>query len=264
MLISVGSMFISNVLIEGYYHNTLLLIISLCILLAINIAVFYLYEKMLDDYVKQKDEEMYRLQLAMFQNQLKIMKSANDAYKIMRHDIKHHIFMISEYITKNENEKALQYLDKINYYAGNRSQYVRTGNECIDSIFNYIIDEINKSGGTVKTDIKVPDEMQIDDFDINVILSNLLLNACEAVRKCDQKEIQAMMKYDRGLLLIKISNTYNGVIRQKDGELSSTKQKVKEHGIGLASVRKTVEKYHGEMRIEYTDEEFIVKILMYV
>lgn len=264
VLVSAGSMFISDVLIEGFYHSTLLLIISLCILLVINIAVFYLYEKMLDDYVKQKDEEMYRLQLAMFQNQLKIMQNANDTYKIMRHDMKHHIFMISEYIKKNENEKALQYLDKINYHAGNRNQYVRTGNESIDSIFNYIIDEVNKSGGIVKTDIKVSDEMLVDDFDINVILSNLLLNASEAICKCDKKEIQVSMKYDRGILLIKISNTYNGLIKMKDGEFLSTKQEMKEHGIGIASVRKTVEKYNGEMQIEYTDKEFKVKIVMYV
>lgn len=264
VLISTGSMFISVTLIEASHQHVILLIASLVVLLSINIAVFYLYEKMLDDYLRQKDEELCRLQLTMYQNQLKIMKSANDAYKIMRHDIKHHIFLVSDYIERNENEKALQYLDKINYYAGNGNQYVKTGNESIDSIFNYIIGEVNKNGGTVKTDIKVAEEMLIDDFDINVILSNLLFNASEAISKCDKKEVRAAMKYDRGLLVIKVSNTYNGAIKQKDGELSSTKQEDKEHGIGLASVRKTVEKYNGEMQIKYTDKEFVVNILMYV
>lgn len=263
-LISAGSMFICVILIEGVYQHIILLIISLCILILINIAVFYLYEKMLDDYVKQKDDEMYRLQLTMYQNQLQIMQSANDAYKIMRHDMKHHLFLIKGYIEKRENEKVLQYLNKINNYVGNGNQYVETGNESIDSIFNYIIDEVNRSGGTINTDIKVAEEMAIDDFDINVILSNLLLNACEAICKCDKKEIQAVMKYDKGILFIKISNTFNGIIVQKGGELSSTKRENKDHGIGLASVRRMVEKYNGDMRIEYTDEEFIVKVLMYI
>lgn len=264
ILISLGSMFISNVLIEGVYNNAILLITSLCILLIINIAVFYLYEKMLDNYVKQKNEEIYRLQLVMYQNQLKIMKSANDTYKIMRHDLKHHMHLIAEYIKENENEKALQYLEKVNYYVESGNRYVKTGNESIDSIFNYIIDEVNKSGGIVKTEIKIVEDMSIDDFDINVILSNLLLNACEAIRKCDKKEIQAVMKYDRGILLIKISNTYNGIIRQRDGKLSSTKQESKNHGIGLISVRETVEKYNGDIWFEHTDMEFTVKIFMYV
>lgn len=264
VVISTGSMFISVILIEEGNQYAILLITALFVLMAINIAVFYLYEKMLDDYLKQKDEEMYRMQLTMYQNQLQIMQSANDVYKTMRHDIKHHMLLIADYIKNNENEKALQYLDKINYYVGSGKQYVKTGNESIDSIFNYIIDEVNKRGGTVKTDIKVAEEMSIDDFDINVILSNLLLNACEAIYKCDKKEIQAVMKYDRGILIIKISNTYNGIIRLKDGELLSTKQEDKEHGIGLTSVRKAIEKYNGDMRLEYTDKEFIVRILMYI
>lgn len=263
-LISIGSMFICVILIEGVYQHIILLIVSLCVLILINIAVFYFYEKMLDDYAKQKDDEIYRLQLTMYQNQLQIMQSTNDAYKIMRHDMKHHMILISDYIKNNENEKALQYLDKINYYVDSGKQYVKTGNESIDSIFNYIIDEVHRNGGTVNADIKVAEEMVIDDFDINVILSNLLLNSCEAICMCDKKEIQAVMKYDRGILFIKISNTYNGVIEQKGGEFSSTKQDNKDHGIGLASVRRMVEKYSGDMHIEYTDEEFIVRIAMYI
>lgn len=31
---------------------------------------------------------------------------------------------------------------------------------------------------------------------MNVIMSNLLLNACEAIPKCSRKEIQAMMEND--------------------------------------------------------------------
>lgn len=264
VMVSMGSMFVCVTLIEGTYGNLLLLIISLCVLLTVNIAVFYLYENMLDDYARQKEEELYRLQLAMYQNQLQVMQSANDAYRVMRHDIKHHAFMVSDYIRKNENEKALRYLDKINAYAGSTNQYVQTGNESIDSIFNYFIDKVNKSGGRMKTDIKVAGEMGIDDFDANVILSNLLFNACEAVSRSEKKEIRAGLKYDRGLLIIKIRNTYNGVLKQKEGKLATTKPEGSRHGIGLESVKRTVEKYHGEVWITYTEEEFTVKVLMYV
>lgn len=175
----------------------------MCILLVINVAMLYLYEKILEDYSRQKDEQMYKQQLVMYQNQLKIMQSANDAYKTMRHDMKHHMFMIANYITKKENDKALHYLEKINHFVENGEEYIKTGNECIDGIFNYVIDEVNKTGGRIKTDIKVAAGMPIDDFDINVILSNLLFNACEAISKCDKKLIQAFMRYDREYLLLR-------------------------------------------------------------
>lgn len=264
VLIPVGSMFISTTLIEGTYSNKILLVVSWSILLLINIAVFYLFEKMQDDYSKQKEKEMYIQQLAMYQNQLKIMQSANDAYKAMRHDMKHHMILIADYIAKDEKDKVLQYFGKINDYVGNGDQYIETGNESIDSIFNYITGEVNKIGGTINTDIKVAEAMNIDDFDINVILSNLLFNACEAIRKCEEKKIWAVMRYDRGALTVKVSNTYNGVIKKTGENFLSTKPQNGVHGIGLANVRKTVEKYSGEMSVDYTDKEFIVKILIYI
>ncbi len=264
ILISVGSMFISVTLVEGFYNNKTLLVVSLGILLLINMAVFYLFEKIQDDYFKKKEKEMYSQQLAMYQNQLKIMQSANDAYMAMRHDMKHHMILIADYIAKDEKDKVLQYFGKINDYIGNGEQYVETGNESIDSIFNYITDEVYKIGGTIYTKIKVAEAMNIDDFDINVILSNLLFNACEAISKCDEKRIFAIMKYDRGALIIKVSNTYNGEVKKSGENFLSTKQKSSEHGIGLANVRKTVEKYNGEMSVDYTDKEFEVKILVFV
>lgn len=264
LLILIGSMFISTTLIEGFYSKKILLVVSLCILMMINIAVFYLFEKIQDDYFKQKEGEMYLQQLAMYQNQLKIMQSANDAYMAMRHDMKHHMILIRDYIAKDEKDKVLQYFRKINDYIGNGEQYVETGNESIDSIFNYITDEVYKIGGTIDANIKVAEAMNLDDFDINVILSNLLFNACEAIRKCDEKRIFAIMKYDRGAITIKVSNTYDGVIKKAGENFISTKPKSSEHGIGLVNVRKTVEKYNGDMSINYTDKEFSVKILIYI
>lgn len=264
IVISAGSMFISVTMIEGFYQRYILLVVSLSILLLINMAVFYLYEKLQEDYLRQKEKEVYKQQLIMYRNQLKIMQNANDTYKSMRHNIKSHMFMISDYIAKNENEKALEYFEKMNYYVGNGEEYIKTGNESIDSIFNYFINEINEIKGKIKTDIKIAEGMRIDDFDMNVILSNLLMNACEAISKCEEKLIHAVMRYDRGALVIKIDNTYNGKVERNGEDFLSTKEDSSEHGIGLGSVKKTVEKYNGQMEISYTEKKFTVKILIYI
>ncbi len=266
MLIAIllGSIFLSSVLIEGFYHAPILLIPALCILIAIDIATFYIYEKLLDDYVKLKEEETHQLQLAMYQNQLKLMQNANDAYKSMRHDMKQHLSMLTGYLQNGEKHKALDYISQINGGIGKGSKYIDTGNKDVDCIFNYITGEVIEIGGSVATDIKVPEEMPVDNFDLNVILSNLLLNACEAVSKCDKKVIHAAMRYDRGALKISVQNTYNGELEQKGDELLSTKQEKAGHGIGLWSVRKAVEKYGGVMEISHTEEIFKVDILLYI
>lgn len=264
VLILVGSIFIANVLIEGSYKKLSCLIISLCFILFINMSLLYLYEKILDDYVSLKDKEIFRVQLMMYQNQLNIMQNANDTYKMLRHDMKHHIFLLSDYIRNGEKEKALQYLDKMSHYEKTENHYVDTGNKSIDSILNYVLEEIRKLEGKVTTDIKIAENLQIDDFDINIILSNLLLNAYEAIQKSKKKELEITMKYDRGILSLKINNTFNGVIREKQNRLLSTKRSADEHGIGLESVKKIVEKYNGEMKVDYTKEKFGVDIFLYI
>lgn len=263
IIISVGSIFLSHILIEGFYQAPIVLILALCILIVTDIAIFYIYEKLLDDYVKIKEEKMHRLQLAMYQNQLNLMQNANDSYRSMRHNMKQHLSMLTAYLQNNEKDKALDYLSQINGSISG-DKYIDTGNKDVDCIFNYIIGEVIENGGSVMTDIKVPEEMPVDNFDLNVILSNLLLNACEAVRKCDKKEIYAAMRYDRGVLKISIQNTYNGVLKQKGDELLSTKQEKEGHGIGSQSVRETVEKYGGMMKINHTEDKFKVDILLYI
>ncbi|MCM1126344.1 MAG: ATP-binding protein [Lachnospiraceae bacterium] len=264
IVISVGSIFLCSIIIEGVYHNPILLVIALCLLLAIDVSVVYFYEKLLNNYEKRKNEEMYQLQLTMYQNQLRLMQNANDTYKSLRHDMKQHLAMVTDYIQNDEKEKVLEYMAKMSRYANKDGQYLSTGNEGIDSIFNYIIGEINESGGSIETEIKIPEKLPVDDFDMNVILSNLLLNACEAIQQCEKKEVRAVMKYDRGALKISIENTYSGALKIKGEEYLSTKQMKGEHGIGLGSVKRTVEKYDGEMNISHTEDRFKVEVLLYI
>lgn len=146
----------------------------------------------------------------------------------------------------------------------NTSRYIDTGNSNIDSILNHMSDEIYKAGGTISLKIKIDKGIPVDDLDINIILSNLLLNAYEAIQKCADKEIDVAMKYDRGILLVKIQNSYDGVVKKKFGSLQSTKDDKGVHGIGLYGVREAVRRYHGDMKIDYDENKFKVIVLLYV
>ena len=106
--------------------------------------------------------------------------------------------------------------------------------------------------------------MEVNEFDINMVLSNLLMNAYEAIQICESKEIKVSMRYDRGMLKIQVINTYNGVIKKEKEEFLTTKEEAEEHGIGLVSVRKIVDKYKGNMTIDAGKEEIKVDILLFV
>ena len=212
----------------------------------------------------KREKETLRLQLKMYQRQLDAIKEQDAAGRVMRHDLKHHTRMLADYIVKCENHKALAYIEKMGLYSGGSRRLIETGNGDVDSILNYFMEETYRIGGSVTMDVKLVQEFFMDDFDMNVILGNLLLNACEAMKKSEKKELAVVMGYARGVLTVSIRNTYNGVLKQEKGELMTTKEEAEGHGMGLASIRKTVEKYDGDMKICYSLEEFKVKLLLFV
>lgn len=80
----------------------------------------------------------------------------------------------------------------------------------------------------------------------------------------EHKYIHVKIKYTKGVLIIKVENTFNGVI-EKDGEsILTTHQDKENHGIGLESIKRTLEKYDGSLEIEYAENVFSALALMYI
>lgn len=211
-----------------------------------------------------KIKEIYEFQLKAYQNQLEILRKANKDYRNLRHDIKHHVIMLTDFIYKGENENALEYLEKISGYMGGWRDYIETGNTGIDSIINYMTAKAEGISGRVLTDIFIPPDLAVDNFDISIILGNLLLNAYEAIENCSERELAVVLRYGRGVLLICVENTYDGFLAEKDGRIVTRKADAANHGMGLDSVKRAVKKYDGNVKICFDERKFRVEALLYV
>lgn len=139
-----------------------------------------------------------------------------------------------------------------------------TGNIVIDSIINFKYEEAYKKKIYFNLDIKVPPNMEVEDFDITIILGNLLDNAIQAVDKIEDKKINISIKYDKGRLLIKVSNKFNEYLVYNNGELVSTKKDKENHGLGIKNIKDVLDKYKGEINFSTYDSLFSVNIILYV
>ncbi len=211
-----------------------------------------------------REKEILRLQLKMYQRQLGVMEEQNHAGRLLRHDIKQHTRMLADYICEGQNDKALAYMEKMKLYAGGSRHQIETGNGDVDSILNYFMEETDRIGGSAAMNVRILPGLIMDSFDMNVILGNLLLNACEAMQKSTKRELSVDMEYARGIFTVRVKNTYNGVLKQENGRILTSKDETKTHGMGLESIRKMVEKYDGDMEIHYDPEEFWVTVFLFV
>jgi two-component system sensor histidine kinase AgrC len=263
-VIPVGTLMLSLQLIINVHEDNITgIIISIVILFVINIFVFYLYDVLMKSYNEKMEKALLIEQSTAYAKQLEIINQSQENLKVFRHDIKNHVLSLKTLIENNHREEALSYLDGIFACIDNSVEFSKSGNPGIDSILNY---KLNQAAAlNIKTDISinVPERLNIRPFDLSVILGNLLDNAIEAARCCEEKLIKISAELDRNVLYINVSNTFNNKIKYDGKKLITTKTDKEKHGMGLISVQQSLEKYNGAMEIHHKDNMFYVDILIY-
>ncbi len=233
----------------------------LCIL-CINILSFYLYDNTVSVYSERDAWNVAAVKTAAAKKQLDVMASSVENLRIFRHDMINHFMVLEYYIGKDDVEKSLKYLDKMKFMCLNE-QVVRTGNVVLDSLLNHKIAEAIKKGIDTRYEVQVSDKIMADDFDLTCILGNLIDNAVEAAEKSQEKKVVIRMAYSGNRLSFRIRNTFSGK-RRWDGRTPITTKKDKIfHGLGLRSVKKSVEKYRGRIEISQEGSYFCVTVVMY-
>ena len=93
------------------------------------------------------------------------------------------------------------------------------------------------------------------------MIGNLLENAIDAAKNADDKErfIELTMTTHGGCWLYIVETTgFDGNIKSKSGEYYSTKRNGR--GLGIASIKSTVEKYGGKAEFSHDEPGFYVNI----
>lgn len=239
------------------------IIISIVILLIINVFVFYLYDALMKSYDEKMEKALLQEQNNAYIKQLEIISQSQENLREFRHNIRNHVLTFKTLIENNDNKAAVEYLDNVSNSIDFSDEYSKTGNFEIDSILNYKLNKANLCDIKTDINIKVPESLNIRPFDLSVILGNLLDNAIEAAEKCKEKAIKLSIELDRNVLYVSVSNSFNGKLNYDSGKLTTTKDDKENHGLGLSSIQKTLEKYNGAMELRHSNNKFFVDVLIY-
>lgn len=237
-------------------------------LLAINFLVLYLYNMLSKTFAQKYDNQILREKLKIYSNQIDIILQSNDEVKTLRHDMKHHLNELKLLAMKGNSVAIENYIDEMYDYIHNPNEIVSSGNLEIDSVLNYMLQKGRKDLLIVNTKIQIPESIN-HSFDIIVILGNLLENAIEASSQTDEKLLNVSIQLKQGVLKIEIENSFNSLSLKEKREkgrtsLLTTKKEKREHGIGLKSVQKIVEKYNGIIHIHKQNNRFHVELILYI
>ena len=242
------------------------ILIYFIIIFFLNINMFYLYnivsksvKERLEFIFLQEKNNLYVKQVKMISNTLEITRS-------FKHDLNNHLITVQNLIMLDKKDEVLEYIDKIFNVGKLKNDYINTGNVVIDSILNFKLQQLNDLHIKFDYNILVPNNLDIEDFDLVIILSNILDNAIEANLKDlpIEKFINLKIKFNKGRLLINLSNSFDGILKYKNNKIITKKlNKDGMNGIGLKNIKKVANKYNGLVNINTYKNIFEIDIILF-
>ncbi|MGI6234986.1 MAG: GHKL domain-containing protein [Christensenellales bacterium] len=186
----------------------------------------------------------------------------------IKHDIRQHLMTLQYLLGEKDLDGARSYLDRVLEQKVLNNHLFTTGNPIVDSLMSRKIPHIKSQGIDIQLNMMIPTHLPVDDMDLCVLLSNLLINAqeaCERMQAQDEgrkRSIHLDMSQKKNFLYIYVENSYNGKLIYQNGRYQSTKENTNISGIGLNNIGIIVDKYHGIMEITHDAETFRVRIML--
>lgn len=234
------------------------------------ICTFYLVFVLLYYQESQKqanakhERDIFASQLMQAQLELDTMRKLQNNTVIYRHDMRHHLSLISSFAADGDLQKIREYLaaTKADIDALTPVRYCE--NETVNLILSNFDIQAKKKHVILHANVKLPAKLGMNDTELCAMLSNALENAITAAAQVEEEKlrkvcIKAIVKDDR--LVISTENYYMGNI-EMEGELPKSKSKEAGHGFGIKSIVAIVERYGGLYSFETEGGVFVLRLLL--
>ena len=249
-MILIGIPIVSNIaillLVYGYnfsqsivnrFDIAIVVIITLLIVLSSVMLIIVIGKIVQHDKIKLE----YELINERINTNHKRYEGINEIHNKLRyvyHDLKNHMTCIKNYNTK---EEIVSYINKLELQISDFEKLRNTGNATLDIILGEKTHLCKKYNIEFEDYINISKLNFIQENDLCSIFANALDNAIE---------------------IIKFTNTKVNDIKFTGEKIETSKNNKKIHGIGISSIKYIVSKYKGEVLVNYSKNEFILKIMI--
>ncbi len=259
-----------------YDRYPVLVVIIPAILLLSLLSILY-GVKLFQDMIYWNKEKSGRIvlenQISSLQEHMEEMERIYSGIRGMKHDMKNTLAVIQRLSTGEGNGELQEYLSELNKGLEKLRVRFRTGNTVVDTLLNMKYHEAVRDMPDLRMDtdkMLLPQKIAIHSYDVGVILGNEIDNAIEACRKLKVKEPEAIVyirisSLQKGnLLILNVENSFDGqLVQRRQEEFPVTDKADREnHGIGLANIKSTAEKYQGTMDFKVKGRVFILSVMM--
>lgn len=199
-------------------------------------------------------EQMQRAQIAHYQALLE----EHHRQVSLRHDLKNHLLVLNRLTEQGELDPIREYLQSMYQETYASTGNIQTGNLTADALIDIKEQAALAEGISLTCEMQLPKQLPLKDFDLCIVLGNLLDNAIRAASRIpDAKERRLILRAGtvKRNLLLEIKNTVtDGADLLQFGP--------DRYGTGLHNVKNIIERHNGTMAISCEASLFCVSILI--
>lgn len=247
ILISTDSTFIPLIPILG------------AVLLSMNIGMLLLLNKLTLSH--RISQENITLQEQMRYNRLS-MQTTTESYNAQRsltHDFENHLLTIVQLLQSEQREEALNYAQTVIDSVSKADVAVSTNNPIADAVLNQKYRKAQDLGVQMQFLVSDLSGFPLSTDEMVTTLANLLDNAIEACLRDSSKQkksIRVKLLVEPALATISVQNTSLPVVISHEGDMSTTKSNQSEHGYGLKTCKKILQRSGFDFAMQYKDGWF--------
>ncbi|MEG1862556.1 MAG: ATP-binding protein [Oscillospiraceae bacterium] len=212
----------------------------------------------------EKIQSLLSIQLDAANRQMDFLHKSQELSKIYRHDIRHHLALLSNFAAEGNLPKISEYLRAANADIDAITPIRYCENEMANLLISSFGSVANSDGVVLTANIELPNELSISDTELCSLLSNALENAVTAAAKVDDTDLRKVLIrifVNKGKLFIYIENPYSGQIETIDG-LPISQKGEEHHGLGVKSMFAIVEKHKGLYSFDTQNNIFALRLVL--
>ena len=211
---------------------------------------------------KQFEADYAREIIASGEGHYQKMNELFEKLRIMRHDFKYHQNVLLDFIQKGETAKAVEYLKGQQAEAMQQELVHFCDNQVINALLVWYAGRYEKAQVNYTFKTALPEKLPVSDYDLCIVIGNLLENALEASLKlADNRKAALGMLLHNEQLVLKLKNNFSKTTAA-GGPTGIPSNPSDGRGLGLRSVQIVTERYKGKLFIKQNDTVFTVTVLI--
>ena len=235
---------------------------------AVTVLMLIVYVIIFHSLISQYNLQLYEYtnsilmsQSESFQKQLEAINSTEEQVRIIRHNLRYNLIVLSDMLTVGDTAGALEYLSSFGQKLDDAKKKVYCSNSTANAILAYYIERAESKG--IKTDVQfaMPENISIDIMDFTAAVANALENAVNACAKVsgNQKRMRIRTTESKQYI-VEIANNYTGEVSFDEEGLPASKESG--HGIGTRSISAFARKNNAILDYDVTDKWFKLRIVL--